>query len=106
MDSLGMDETLYIEFVGGEDRVRMLRPVFERLKQIKQREAVANGMVSDRDQHVDNPAWLDLLDEKAIEWLTADENPWDLESMIDQILGGEYDFVELRYHNGTGRLIY
>ena len=96
---------LYIEFVGSEDRMQILRPFFERLKRIKESEATIHGIVEDPDAYVADSNWLDLLDDAAIEWLTDDEH-WDLESIIECILIGEYDLVELNFSGGSGRLIY
>ena len=100
-----IDEMLYIEFVGSEDRVRLLEPFFGRLKQIKESEASINGIVEEPDAYIADAGWLDLLDDDAIQWLTDDEH-WELESLVENVLVGEYDLVELRFNEGRGRLVY
>ncbi|MEQ8210267.1 MAG: hypothetical protein RH917_10590 [Lacipirellulaceae bacterium] len=92
-----------IEFTGPAERFPCLARVFSRLQEVK----TDNPALEDGQRHelVDNPAWLDLLDETAVELLTS-EISWPLEDILDCLLAGEYELVSLSYTEGAGKLVY
>jgi hypothetical protein len=54
---------------------------------------------------VQDNAWIDLLDEHAIEVLSSNKG-WRLEDVLDCILTGEYSLLYTTFDGGNGRLVY
>ena len=97
-------EEFYIAFIGSADRFAALSRFFDRL--VATKSAISETPTSDGVQTlVSDSAWIDLLDNQAIEMLTR-EGAWALEDILDCVLQGEYTFVAVTFDGRSGRLIY
>ena len=97
-------EEFYIAFIGSADRFAALSRFFDRL--VATKSAISETPTSDGVQTlVSDSAWIDLLDNQAIEILTR-EGAWALEDILDCVLQGEYTLVGVTFDGRSGRLIY
>jgi len=97
-------EEFYIAFIGSADRFAALSRFFDRL--VATKSAISETPTSDGVQTlVSDSAWIDLLDNQAIEILTR-EGAWALEDILDCVLQGEYALVGVTFDGRSGRLIY
>lgn len=94
----------YLDFDGPASRFPLLAAFFERLASKKSPLSESTDVCADTEAIIREPAWIDLLDTEAIQNVTSDG--WDLESMLDSILNGEYSLVSLSFDSGSGRLVY
>jgi hypothetical protein len=97
-------EEFYIAFIGSADRFAALSRFFDRL--VATKSAISETPTPDGVQTlVSDSAWIDSLDNQAIERLTR-EGAWALEDILDCVLQGEYTLVGVTFDGRTGRLIY
>jgi hypothetical protein len=92
----------YLEFeIGDEDRFKLLLSMFEKLRKLKE-----NGLPTDLPDIEEDPAWVDYLDEEAVNWFCKSEG-WDFENTLYWIGLGWFRLIELRKEeNGKGVLFY
>ncbi len=100
-----INEPFYIAFEGSAERAAMLRRFVAELAAEKVAHAADSMIVDDCDRIVADPKWLDLLDSAAIERLT-DGRCWPLEDILECLLRGEYELLEVEFVDGRGRLRY
>ena len=97
-------EEFYIAFIGSADRFAALSRFFDRL--VATKSAISETPTPDGVQTlVSDSAWIDSLDNQAIERLTR-EGAWALEDILDCVLQGEYTLVGVTFDGRSGRLIY
>ena len=97
-------EQFYIAFSGTADRFAALSRFFDRL--VATKSALSEAVTPDGIQAlVQDSAWIDSLDNQAIEKLTC-EGAWALEDILDCVLQGEYTLVAVTFDGGSGQLIY
>ena len=99
-----MAEDFYIAFAGPASRFAALSAFFERLASKKTALSASTDACAAIETIIREPAWIDLLDAEAFQKVTGDG--WDLESMFDCILNGEYTLVSLFFDGQAGRLVY
>ena len=97
-------EEFYVAFIGSADRFAALSRFFDRL--VATKSAISETPTPDGVQTlVSDSAWIDSLDNQAIERLTR-EGAWALEDILDCVLQGEYTLVGVTFDGRSGRLIY
>ena len=99
------EEPFYIGFEGSAEQAAMLRRVVGELAAEKGAAADGSMIVAEVDEIVAAGKWIDLFDSAAIERLTAEEH-WPLEDILECLLHGEYQLLDVEYANGQGRLLY
>jgi hypothetical protein len=97
--------SFYIAFEGTAADAQVLRRVVQRLASEKVSHSNGSMIVDDARKIITDPKWLDLFDAAAIERLTS-RCHWQLEDILDCLLHGEYELLEVEYANGQGQLFY
>jgi len=101
------NEDFYITFTGTADRFTAFARFFDRLASTKvaiEEEGPAKK-IGVLKTAIRNPAWIDLLDDSAIEKLSG-EDGWGLEDILECVLNGEYRLVRVDFDGQSGRLVY
>lgn len=99
------NEPFYIAFEGPTERAWLLTRFIEEVATEKAANSDRSMIVEDCQPIIDDPKWLDLLDPAAIEYLT-DGDHWQLEDILECMLCGEYELLNVDFVDGRGRLLY
>src|SRR4051794_40073881 len=96
------DADFFIAFQGAPSRFPSLLRFFERLKAVKESMTQIPVDSPDLEDQMRDPAWIDLLDSDAFEWITT-SGEWGLEDLVDCVLNGEYLLQSLTFDGRAGR---
>jgi len=98
-----MTQPFFVAFAGPPDRFPILERVFNHIRSIKPQcvdlDFDARGAV------IDDPAWLDLLDDASVINALTSPDAWALEDILDSMLTGEHTLLSVTFSD-AGRLEY
>ena len=95
-------EPFYIAFAGSAEQLPSLRCF---LAEITVAKGTGDLSAEQVGHEVGDSKWIDLLDSATLQRLT-DGKHWPLEDILDSLLKGEYELLEIEYADGRGRLLY
>lgn len=97
-----MAQPFFIAFPGPADYFPILECMFNRIRDVKPQ--CADLDFDARGAVIDDPVWVDLLDDASIDAMSAPD-AWALEDILDCMLTGEYALLSVTF-SGTGRVEY
>lgn len=99
------NEPFYIAFEGAAEHAPMLCRFITEVAGEKAANSDGSMDFDERARVIADPKWLDLLDDAAIARLTNGHH-WQIEDILDSMLCGEYQLLDVEFSDGRGRLLY